>query len=212
MSLRAKSKFVPASKPAGHAGALLFCSADAVPCHWARLVLAEKDVESARVIYEQPERPSEDLLVLNPGRTLPTLADRDTVIYPARVIAEYLDERFPHPPMMPPEPAMRANLRMVMDRLEQDFFPLAAVMAAGDGGRAARVQCFAQLSMVARLFPARGWFLGLDYSIVDCAWGALLWRLQQIGAGFPADAESIQKYATRVFARPAFQRSLAPAY
>lgn len=209
--MRAKSKFVQSVKPASHAGVTLFCSKDAVPCHWVRLVLAEKDVDSARVSIELPNRPSEDLLTLNPGRTLPTLSDRETVMFPARVIAEYLDERFPHPPMMPQDPAARASLRMAMDRLEQELFPLAVAAARDDAsGRAARAQCAEQFIVLARLFPARGWFLGMDYSIVDCAWSALLWRFALLRIEAPPAAVAVQKYAQRVFARPAFQRSLAP--
>ena len=93
MSLRAKTKYVPAAKPASNAGVTLYATADAVGCHWIRLVLAEKDVPGVRVETQSPGRMSEDLALLNPAQTLPTLTDRETVIYPARLIAEVLDER-----------------------------------------------------------------------------------------------------------------------
>lgn len=212
MSLRAKSKYVTPTKPAPNAGLTLFCSVDGVDCHWVRLVLAEKDVEGARVEFQKPGRPSEDLLVLNPAQTLPTLADRDIVLYPARVIAEYLDERFPHPPMMPLEPSLRARLRMALDRIEHDLYGrLAVVEGGGPAARTARKTLAELLVTSARLFPARGWFLGLEYSIVDCAWIALFWRLAELRVELPAAADPIRRYSERAFARPAFRASLAAA-
>jgi len=213
MSLRAKSKYVPAAKPASNAGVTLYCSADHVGCHWVRMVLAEKDVPGARVELQVEGQVSEDLAVLNPAHTLPTLTDRDTVIYPARLIAEFLDERYPHPPMMPPEAAQRARLRMAMDRLEREWVSLIDQIASGPAAqsRAARKRLADQLVASARLFPARGWFLGLDFSIADCAWAALLWRLASLKLQLPAGGEPIRRYAERVFARPAFARSLVDA-
>lgn len=210
MSLRAKSKYVAPSKAAPNSGLTLFCSMDGVGCHWVRLVLAEKDVDGARVEFQRPGRPSEDLLVLNPAQSLPTLADRETVIYPARVIAEYLEERYPHPPMMPLEPAQRARLRMALDRIERDFYcALATVEAGGPAARGARKSFVELIVAGARLFPARGWFMGLEYSIVDCAWIALFWRLAEIKLELPPAADPIRRYSERAFARPAFRASLA---
>lgn len=210
--MRAKSKYVSPSKPAGNASFTLFCSADAIGSHWARLVLCEKDIDGARIVVQVPGRPSEDLLVLNPSLVLPTLADRDTVIYAARVIVEYLEERCPHPPMMPLDPGGRARMRMIMELLERDIFPLLArLQETGSSAAAAKTQLSEQLVMSARWFPARGWFWGMDYSIVDCAWTALLWRLEQTSFAWPAGAEPLRRYAERAFARPAFKRSLTLA-
>lgn len=210
MSLRAKSKYVPAAKPASNAGVTLYCSADNVGCHWVRMVLAEKDVPGARIDLQVEGRMSEDLAVLNPSQSLPTLTDRDTVIYPARLIAEFMDERYPHPPMMPPEAALRARLRMAMERLEHEWVPLIDLIASGPAAqsRTARKRLADQLVGSARLFPTRGWFLGLDFSIADCAWAALLWRLASLKMQLPAGGDPIRRYAERVFARPAFARSL----
>ncbi|MCC2655621.1 MAG: stringent starvation protein [Panacagrimonas sp.] len=210
MSLRAKSKYVPAAKPASNAGVTLYCSPDKVGCHWVRMVLAEKDVPGARVLLQVPGHMSEDLAQLNPAQTLPTLTDRETVIYPARLIAEFLDERYPHPPMMPPEAATRARLRMAMCRLEEDWLELIEQIETGPAapGRVARKRLADQLAASARLFPARGWFLGLEFSIADCAWAALLWRLASLKLQLPGGGEPIRRYAERVFARPGFARSL----
>lgn len=211
MSLRAKTKYVPAAKPASNAGVTLYSTADAVGCHWVRLVLAEKDVQGARIETQLPGRLSEDLAVLNPAQSLPTLTDRETVIYPARLIAEFLDERYPHPPMMPPEAAMRARLRMVMGRLELEWLHLVTLIESGPAAQArtARKQLADQLVANARLFPVRGWFLGLEFGIADCAWAALLWKLASLKMQLPAGGDPIRRYAERAFARPAFARSLS---
>jgi RNA polymerase-associated protein len=208
MSLRAKTKYVQPSKPAPNAGITLYCSADAVTCLWVRLVLAEKDVEGARFELQKPGRISEDLLLLNPSQTLPTLADRETVIYPARVIAEYLDERYPHPPMMPSEPSHRARLRMALDRLEQDYFTQLQLIETGTPAIAknARKRLAEMIVSSAPLFPARGWFLGLEHSLVDSAWTALFWRIAELRLDLPPAAEPVRRYAQRAFARTSFQR------
>lgn len=203
MTLRARSKFVPDQKRAANGGVTLFCEASSVETLWLRIILSEKDVDGARIEAVNPARPSEDLLVLNPSRVLPTLADRDLVVYPARNIAEYLDERYPHPPLMPQEPALKAGLRMALDRLERDIFPLMRSPGSDLEARLAE-----QLQLVVRLFPQRGWFLGLEYSIVDCAWIAMLWRAEKLKLRFPASADPIRRYAQRAFARPAVKALL----
>lgn len=213
MSLRSKSKYVAAAKPASNAGVTLYCSDSEVPCHWIRLVLAEKDLPNTRIQVQVPGQASEDLATLNPAQSLPTLTDRETVIYPARLIAEFLDERYPHPPMMPPDAAMRARLRMVMSRLETEWLNLVAAISNGPAvqAKSARKLLSDQLVANARLFPARGWFLGLDFSIADCAWSALLWRMASLDMQLPAGGDPIRRYAERVFARPAFAASLVDA-
>lgn len=213
MSLRAKTKYVPAAKPASNAGVTLYCSPAQVGCHWVRLVLAEKDVPGPRILLQAAGRPCEDLATLNPAQSLPTLTDRETVIYPARLIAEFLDERYPHPPMMPPDAAMRARLRMVMSRIETEWLVLITAIESGTAAqsRSARKQLGDQLAANARLFPERGWFLGLDYGIADCAWTALLWRLASLKLQLPARTDAIRRYAERAFARPAFSKSLVEA-
>ena len=212
MSLRAKTKYVQPSKPAPNAGITLYCSQDAVTCLWVRLVLAEKDVEGARFELQKPGRISEDLLLLNPSQTLPTLADRETVIYPARVIAEYLDERYPHPPMMPSEPAHRARLRMALDRLEQDYFVQLHLVETGTPAvaKAARKRLAEMIAASSPLFPSRGWFLGLEHSLVDSAWTALFWRIAELKLDLPPSADPVRRYAQRAFARLSFQRVVPP--
>lgn len=211
MALRSKTKYVPAAKPASNAGVTLYCTQNAVACHWVRLVLREKGVTDLRMRLQDSGAVDEDLVTINPSQSLPTLTDRECVIYPARLIAEFLDERYPHPPMMPPEAAVRARLRMAMQQLEQDWFPQVRAIESGPAaaGRDARKQLGERLAASARLFPMRGWFLGLDYGIADCAWSALLWRLATLKMQMPSGTDPIRRYAERVFARPAFGGSVA---
>ena len=210
MSLRARTKFVAENKPAVRAGVTLFCDRDSLQSHWVRLVLMEKDVDGARIEWVSANKPHEDLLILNPELTLPTLIDRDTVIHPASVIAQYLDERYPIPRLMPSDPAVRARLRMVLARLENDLFPMAGFILAGKGDvKTARKTLTEHLITSAKLCPpARGWFMGLDYNLVDCAWAVLLYRLGSLNLKLPNDVAPLVRYAERLFARPAFQKTL----
>lgn len=212
MSLRARSKYVMDSKPANRAGLTLFCTRSGLGCLWTRIVLAEKDVDSARLEWVLPGRMNQDLLVLNPALDLPTLADRDTVIHPAAVIAEYLDERYPHPKLMPPDPAARARVRMALLRFEHDLFPWAEKALADKGtaeGKQARQALSDALAASQRMFPARGWFLGLEYNLADCAWAALFAQLPQLGLKLGGDTHTLVKYAERLLARPAVRAALA---
>lgn len=210
MAIPAKSKYVMDARPAPRAGLTLFCAQDDVASLWTRIVLSEKDVDGARIEWVVPGRPHHDLLVLNPAGTLPTLADRDTVLHPAAVVAEYLDERYPHPRLLPVDPAMRARLRMLLRRLEQDLFPLAASIAAtpkGAEARAARKRIGEQLLGASALLPARGWCLGLDFNLADCAFAALFAHLPKLDVKLPADS-ALTRYAERVLARPRVQAAL----
>jgi len=208
MALRTRTRTVaPAIKPAPNVGLTLFVSADSLHSDWARLVLAEKDVDSSSVQVIKPGEVNEDFLVLNPAQTLPTLADREGVIQTARVIVEYLDERYPHPPMMPQEPAGRARVRMTLHRIEHELFPLAIKLGTpGAEGTAAKRSLLDGLRNGARFFPARGHFLGTEYSLADTAWAVLLRRLQTAGVALPPEAASVKAYGERLFARPGFQR------
>lgn len=208
MALRSRTKPVAAvNKPAPNVGLTLFVGADSLHSDWARLVLAEKDVDTAAVTYIRPGEVNEDFLVLNPAQTLPTLADREGVIQTARVIVEYLDERYPHPPMMPQEPAGRARVRMTLHRIEHELFPLAEKLGAGGAeATAAKRALLEGLRNGARFFPSRGHFLGPDYSLADSAWAVLLRRVERAGVALPPEAASVRSYADRLFARPGFQR------
>ncbi len=156
---------------------------------------------------------SKDLLVLNPGQGVPTLADREVVLTEAQIMIEYLDERYPHPPLMPVEPAARARLRSALMRMRQDLFPLVATIRSGPAAAAqkARKALLEALPSIAALITPRGHFLTGDFNSADCAWATLLWRLPSLGIKPGPELKVLHKYAEKLCARPAFHQSLTEA-
>ncbi|HUP91798.1 MAG TPA: glutathione S-transferase N-terminal domain-containing protein [Solimonas sp.] len=210
MAIPARSKFQMETKPAPRQGVTLYCSQESLACIWTRIVLAEKDVDGARLVWVAPGKSNPELAMLNPAQTLPTLTDRETVIHPAQVIVEYLDERYPHPRLLPPDPSVRARLRMAISRFEGDFFPWAETALHGKAAEArdAKVQLAKALVATSRLFPVRGWFIAPDFNLADCAWAALFSRLRELDLKLTGDFHHLIKYAERLFARPSVQRTL----
>ncbi len=180
--------------------------------HRTRIVLAEKDV-TVDVIQIDPEHKPEDLADLNPYNSVPTLVDRDLVLYDARVIMEYLDERFPHPPLMPVDPVSRARARLALYHIERDWYGLVPDLICGDERRAGVARKDLRDSLLASLdvFRAKPFFLSEEFSLVDCSVAPILWRLPRYGVKLPGAARVIKEYAQRLFARPAFRESLSEA-
>lgn len=203
-----RSRFNPSRqsvKPAPNAGLTLFVADGSLESIWPRLVLAEKDIESARIELIRPDRPHEDFRVLNPQGTLPALADREGVISGARVIAEYLNERYPHPPMMPLGPALRAHVRMRMQRLEMEVFP---ALAALKSGSRMPVKAREILAGAFREYQSSGSQAAeITYSLADCAWTALFWHLHQAGVTLPAQVRGLNSWADALLSRPAVARA-----
>ncbi len=193
-----------------HSIMTLFSSPTCFYSHRTRLVLAEKNIRVEIVKVEGADLP-EDLLDLNPYHTVPTLIDRDLVLYDSRVIIEYLDERFPHPPLMPVDPVTRAQFRLALYRIEKDWYSLAdQIEAASDSKQASRTRKILEESIVAssEVFGAKKYFLSDDFSLVDCSIAPILWRLPSYGIEIPAHAQSITSYMNDVFSRRSFQESL----
>ncbi len=196
---------------------VLFSSADDIWSHRTRIVLAEKNVPVDLVEIGPGSRYPEDLIDLNPYQSLPTLVDRELVLYDSRVIFEYLEERYPHPPLMPPDPVARAQVRLALFRFERDWYPLAALLAptpaaADSRGTEARERARRELRELvlqnAALFKSQRFVLGDECSILDVTLAPILWRLPQFGIELTGEAESLMRYAQRLFARPAFRASL----
>lgn len=178
--------------------------------HQARIVLAEKGV-TVDVLSVDVNQPDEDLLSLNPYGTFPTLVDRDLVLYDVDVIMEYLDERFPHPPLLPVYPIARAKSRLMLRRIESDWYSLAKIIQSDQPEAAketARKSLRDMLVTLAPVFAESNYFLSEEFTLVDCRIAPLLWRLPILGILLPPTAKSILKYQTRVFNRDAFQASL----
>ena len=181
--------------------------------HRTRLVLAEKSINIDIVDVEEGNLP-EDLLDLNPYNSVPTLVDRDLVLYDSRVIMEYLDERFPHPPLMPVDPVMRAQFRLALYRIEHDWYPLAEEIARNpDRKPAERAVRSLEESLLSGvdIFAAKTYFLSDEFSLVDCTIAPILWRLPMFGIQLPQQAKPIQGYMDAVFSRPSFHASLTEA-
>lgn len=190
----------------------LFSSPDSVYCHRARIVLAEKDIQ-AQIEQVDPDNKPEDLFDVNPYNTLPTLVDRELVLYDSRVIIEYLDERFPHPPMMPVDPVSRAHTRLALFRIENDWYSLLPDLDGGEKSRRdkARIALRDSIAAAADVFAARPFFLSDEFTMVDASIAPILWRLASWNVRLPKQAAPVEDYMERMFAREGFRHSLSEA-
>lgn len=188
----------------------LYTGRDDLYSHQVRIVLAEKGVTFETTFVEDGEQ-SEDLMQLNPyPDNVPTLVDRELVLYKAQIIMEYLDERFPHPPLMPVYPVARGTSRLMMYRIERDWYALTeTILKGGKKGEAARQELKESLLALAPAFADTDYFMSEEFSLVDCYLAPLLWRLPQYGIELSgAGSKEIKGYMLRVFGRDSFQESL----
>jgi RNA polymerase-associated protein len=185
--------------------------------HVVSITLAEKGMSSVEIIRVNADEKPGQLFELNPYGTTPTLVDRDLVLYHPQVIIEYLDERFPHPPLLPVYPIARAKARLMIHRIEKDWFSLLEQMKEGTGqqSKLANRELFNSLVSIAPVFAEKPFFLSDEFSLVDCCLAALLWQLEKLDLQLPPKAKAIKAYANRLFSRPAFKNSIIepePAY
>jgi RNA polymerase-associated protein len=182
--------------------------------HRVRIVLAEKGVTVEVVdvdIYDKPE----DLAALNPYNSLPTLIDRDLVLYEPNIMMEYLDERFPHPPLFPVYPVARAQSRLWMYRIDRDWSGLVEKLQAEDGTPAelekARKELRESIISVSPVFAEKPYFMSDEFTIVDCCVMPILWRLPEIGIRLPETkaTKPLLEYRQRLFDRESVQQSLS---
>lgn len=180
--------------------------------HHVRLVLSEKGINVDVIEVNSDDLP-EELLHLNPYGTVPTMIDRDLVLYEPNIIVEYLDERFPHPPLLPVYPVARAKSRQMIHRIERDWYSLMRQVERGSEkeAKAARKQLQDSLISLAPLFHGKPYFLSDELTLVDCYVAPILWRLPKLGIELPASAKAIKHYAERIFKRPTFKASLSDA-
>lgn len=177
--------------------------------HQVRIVLAEKGV-GVEINYADPKNLPEDLLDLNPYGTVPTLVDRELVLYESHIIMEYLDERFPHPPLMPVYPVSRGQSRLMMHRIQNDWYSVAHKIMRGEGDlEALRNELRESILALAPLFAEQPYFMSEEFSLVDCYLAPLLWRMPSLqieleGTG----AREVKNYMNRVFERASFKASL----
>lgn len=190
----------------------LYSGALDIYSHRVRIVLAEKGV-AVEVNHLDSKDKLEDLLELNPYGTSPTLVDRDLVLYDSNIIMEYLDERFPHPPLMPVYPVARAKTRLMIYRIDREWGGLIRKIESGKPPevQAAAKELKAFLVKLAPVFGNGPFFLNEEFSLVDCCLAPILWRLPVWGITLPPEAKTVMKYAERMFARDSFQASLTEA-
>jgi stringent starvation protein A len=186
----------------------LYSDNDDICSHQARIVLAEKGVNVDIISVKSADVPN-DLLAVNPYGTVPTLIDRDLVLYEVRIIMEYLDERFPHPPLLPVYPVARAETRKMMHRIEQDWYCLLYRIQADDAAADARDLLLDSLMSLEPVFSDKLYFLSDEFSLLDCALAPLLWRLSCLGIEIPKKAIGLHAYMQRLFNRESFQLSLS---
>ena len=180
--------------------------------HRVRMVLCEKGV-TVDVVDVDPSQMPEELSEINPYGTLPTLLDRDLVLYKSTVIMEYLDERFPHPPLLPVYPVARAQCRLLMHRIELDWSTRVDVLMAGRGREAAmdkaRKELRESLAAIAPVFADRPFFMNEEFTLVDCFVAPILWRLDALDLKMSArQLKPMQRYMNEMFERETFQESL----
>jgi stringent starvation protein A len=188
----------------------LYSDSDDVYSHQVRIVLAEKGVNVDILPVKKGTLPDE-LLTVNPYGTVPTLIDRELVLYEAQIIMEYLDERFPHPPLLPVYPVARAETRKMMYRIEQDWYVLYHEMKNSTATDASHQQLINSLVALEPIFADKPFFLSDEHSLLDCALAPLLWRLPVLGVTIPEEAIALNAYMQRLFEREAFQSSLTDA-
>lgn len=188
----------------------LYSDSDDVYSHQVRIVLAEKGV-NVEIMFAKRGEAAPDLLAVNPYGTVPTLIDRELVLYEARIIMEYLDERFPHPPLLPVYPVARAETRKMMHRIEHDWYCLLQQIQAGDRVEEARQLLLESLTSLEPVFADKPYFLSDEFSLLDCALAPLLWRLPQLGIEISQHDKGLNTYMQRLFKRESFQASLTDA-
>ncbi len=188
-----------------------FSEEDNIYCHQVRIVLAEKGV-NVEIINVCPDNPPEELIILNPYQSLPTLVDRDLVVYSANIIMEYLDERFPHPPLLPVYPVARAKSRLMMSRIDEDWYGLAKKIEKNVGSiEQHKKELLESLLSINDAFAEQKFFLNEEFTLIDCCIAPLLWRLPKYGIELPKQASAIKAYMRRIFERDSFKASLTVA-
>jgi len=190
----------------------LYSGSDDLESHRTRIVLAEKGVLVDVIEVDRHDEPT-NLSEINPYNTVPTLVDRDLVLYTSDIIMEYLDERFPHPPLLPVYPVSRAKSRLLMYRVDRDWYGLVSKIKLDTDKQAEKARKELQdiLISLAPVFREYSYFMSEEFSLVDCCIVPILWRLPAFGIELPDQAKPILDYAEKIFERNSFQASLTEA-
>ena len=190
----------------------LYSGSQCLFSHACRFVLKEKEID-CDVVFTTEKQVEDAVAELNPYGETPTLADRDLVLYDVVVVNEYLDERFPHPPLMPSDPTTRSQARVMISRLRRDWLDdVQNRMASGVKLEKNLARSLSDgLVAMSNHFLENKYVLGEDFSLVDAYLVALLWRLPLLQVNLPRQGGKILDYGNRMFATPSFQESLSAA-
>jgi len=186
----------------------LYSGTDCVYSHGVRIVLQEKEIECS-IVYTDPLDTCEELAEINPYNETPTLADRDLILYDACIINEYLDERLPHPPLLPVDPVSRARLRLMVNRVNRDWISRLEGLDDENSKDQIRKDIYDGLISISPILAEQDYLLGDDYSLVDVFIAPMLWRLPFYDIKLPKQAKVVEEYAQRLFERESFQESLS---
>ena len=190
---------------------LLYSGTTCPYSHRCRIVLYEKGMDFEVIDVDLMSR-AEDLAIINPYNKVPALVERDLILYEANIINEYIDERFPHPQLMPPDPVMRGRARLFLHRFEQELYrPMDAIEQGGKVADKSRAVIRDNLTQLAQILTKQKFLLGDEFSMLDVAIAPLLWRLEHYGIQMGKDATPMMKYAERLFSRQGFIDALTPS-
>lgn len=179
--------------------------------HRCRIVLYEKGMDFEVIDVDLMNR-AEDIAVINPYNRVPVLVERDLILYEANIINEYIDERFPHPQLMPPDPVMRGRARLLLHRFEQELYSQVDIIEqGGKNADKARGVVRDNLTQLAQILTKQKFLLGDEFSMLDVAIAPLLWRLDRYGIQMGKEAAPLMKYAERLFSRQGFIDALTPS-
>lgn len=180
--------------------------------HRCRIVLFEKGMDFQVIDVDLANKP-EDLAVINPHNQVPVLVERDLVLEQANIINEYIDERFPHPQLMPADPVMRARARLFLHNFEEQLFSHIGDIESGNTKTADKARAIVRdnLTQIVPLFSKQQYILGDEFSMLDVAIAPMLWRLGHYGIELPKQAAPLLKYAERIFSRPAYIEAMTPS-
>ncbi len=182
--------------------------------HMARIVLAEKDISCEIREISNDEKLPEEIATINPYNTLPVLVDREVTIYQPRIILEYLDERFPHPPLLPIYPNEKAECRLLIHRIERDWLPLLDQMMSPKISQKEfdnlKKELVSLISGIVLILKEKPFFMSDEFTLVDCYMSAILYRLPYLGVSIPNSKSfsSLKSYQEKLFARSSFELSL----
>jgi len=179
--------------------------------HRCRIVLFEKDMDFEVIDVDMHNKP-EEIASISPSGKMPVLVERDLILTESNIINEYIDERFPHPQLMPPDPVMRARARLVLFNFEHDLFTHVNTLehSLGKASDKARQEIRDSLSQLTPILTKQKYLMNDEFSMLDVAIAPLLWRLEHYGIELPKVAAPVLKYRERLFSRPAFINALTP--